>query len=228
MILSLLMLTLESRRHLFNQLFGELSRQIRESEWAGDVEILVDCDGGEKPIGEKRNSLIQRAQGTFVAFIDDDDGVSGDYVRRICEAITRRPGVDCIGIKGLITFNGSHPREFIHSLRYSDYSSRNHTYYRPPYHLNPIRRDIAVRYQYLGSGWTEDQDWALRVQADGALRTEEYIDSVLYYYHCRRAWTYQWLLDVTEGFRHRFGIRFVNMMPVQKLVNSFINKKTVN
>jgi hypothetical protein len=59
---------------------------------------------------------------------------------------------------------------------------------------------------------SEDLDWALRMRDDRALQREEFIDSVLYYYHSRRWWCYQWLLDGTETLRHKLGIRMVNRL----------------
>ena len=150
-----------------------------------------------------------------MAFIDDDDEASESYIDLICGALERRPEVDCLGIRGLITFRGSHPREFVHSLRYSDMFSRNHTYYRPPTHLNPIRRAIALRYRFPDVSYSEDFDWALRMRDDRALQREEFIDSLLYYYHSRRWWGYQWLLDGDGGTRHKLGICMVNRLRIR-------------
>jgi hypothetical protein len=144
--------------------------------------------------------------------VDDDDWVSADYVDRIREAILRRPDIDCIGIRGLITFRGKHPCEFVHSVRYQDYFSENGSYFRPPYHLNPIRREIASKYTFADVRYSEDIDWALRIAKDRALEREESIDSVLYFYRSRRSWTYQCLLDRSEKVRHALGIRMANRL----------------
>jgi glycosyltransferase involved in cell wall biosynthesis len=215
MQLSLLIPTLECRRNQLSCLVEGLESQVRNAGRSSDVEILTNRDAGEHSIGYKRNILLGRAKGEFVAFIDDDDEVSERYIELICGALERRPEVDCLGIRGIITFRGSHPREFVHSLRYSDMFSRNHTYYRPPTHLNPIRRAIALRYRFPDVSYSEDLDWALRMRDDRALQREEFIDSVLYYYHSRRWWGYQWLLDGTEAFRHKLGIRMVNRLRIR-------------
>jgi glycosyltransferase involved in cell wall biosynthesis len=212
MQLSLLIPTLEFRSGQLSRLVEGLELQARNAERISEVEILTYPDAGELSIGYKRNLLLGRAKGEFVAFIDDDDEVSERYIELICGALARRPEVDCLGIRGIITFRGSHPREFVHSLRYADIFSRHHTYYRPPTHLNPIRRAIAIRYRFPEVSYSEDLDWALRMRDDRALQQEEFIDSVLYYYHARRWWGYQWLLDGTEGLRHRLGIRMVNRL----------------
>jgi glycosyltransferase involved in cell wall biosynthesis len=209
-ILSLLIPTLEARRAQFSALHSALARQIAAGGLESDVEVLVLCDNGAQPTGAKRNALLEVAIGEFVAFVDDDDEVSDDYVTRTCEAIRRRPEIDCVGMKGIITFRGRHPRVFVHSIRYSDYSSAGGVYTRPPYHLNPIRRSIAKAYHFREVYYSEDIDFALRILADGRLRSEEFIDAILYYYRSRRMWSYQWLLDSTEPVRHLLGLRMTN------------------
>jgi len=214
MQLSLLIPTLECRRNQLSRLVEGLEFQIRNSGRRSEVEILPFRDAGEHSIGYKRNILLGRAKGEFVAFIDDDDEVSERYIELICCALGRRPEVDCLGIRGIITFRGSHPREFVHSLRYSDIFSRNHTYYRPPAHLNPIRRAIAVHYRFPEVSYSEDFHWALQMRDDRVLQQEEFIDSPLYFYHSRRWWGYQWLLDASEPLRHKLGIRIVNRLRI--------------
>src|SRR5215467_9960671 len=103
MLLSILIPTLESRRASFLRLYQRLDRQIVHNNLRSVVEILVFEDGGQHSIGKKRNALLQRAAGRFVVFVDDDDDVSDDYVRLIAGALSKRPDVDCIGIKGQVT-----------------------------------------------------------------------------------------------------------------------------
>ena len=215
MQLSVLIPTLQCRRNLFSRLVEGLEFQVRHAGRTSEVEILSYPDGGEHSIGYKRNVLLGRAKGEFVAFIDDDDEVSERYIELICDALDRRPEVDCLGIRGIITFRGTHPHEFVLSLRYNDIFTRNHTYYRPPSHLNPIRRLIAVRYRFPDVSYSEDFYWALRMCEDRALQREEFLDSPLYHYYSRRRWGYQWLLDATEGIRHKLGIRMVNRLRIR-------------
>jgi glycosyltransferase involved in cell wall biosynthesis len=212
MLLSILIPTLERRRASFGPLVEQLQGQIRSSGRSGQVEILWSRDAGEKPIGTKRNELLRRARGDYVAFVDDDDRVAPDYVDRICRTLAASPDADCLGITGQISFRGRHTAHFVHSLRYREYRSVQGVYQRPPYHLNPVRRAIALRYPFAEVSYSEDIDWALRLCADGALRTEVFLPGVIYYYDCRRHWPYQWLLDRTEGFRHALGLTFANRL----------------
>lgn len=52
-----------------------------------DVELLYLLDNRRRPVGSKRNALLDAARGDYVVFIDDDDDVAPDYVRRIYSAI---------------------------------------------------------------------------------------------------------------------------------------------
>ena len=148
MLLSILIPTLETRQQVFSTLFTAINRQIAESNLSGEVEVLYECDKGEQSIGGKRNLLLNRARGQFVSFVDDDDALNPEYVWRICEAIRDHPSADCIGMNGTITFRGSRSYSVTYSLRYNDFFSRNHNYFRLPIHFNPVRREIALRYRF--------------------------------------------------------------------------------
>jgi hypothetical protein len=220
MLFSILIPTLESRRTQFERLQSTLNRQVHEHGLADAVEILSLLDNGEHSVGVKRNALIAKANGRFVAFVDDDDATSDDYVPLICRVIRERPDIDCIGITGLITFAGRHPRRFVHSVQYRHYFTRGGTYFRPPYHLNPIRRDIAARFRFADISYSEDIDWAMRLCEQQVLKREYFIDSVLYYYHSRRPWVYQVLLDRSEAVRHRLGLQLVNRLRVKRWLST--------
>jgi len=211
-MLSVLIPTLESRRQQFQYIWERLASQIRAAGVEHSVEVLYERDDRQQPLGTKRNHLIRQARGRFIAFVDDDDDVSDDYISKLCEVIRRRPDIDCIGIKGIVTFRGAHPREFSHSLKYQDYFSRRHNYFRPPYHLNPILRSIALKFPFRAVSYSEDIEWALRLHRAGALQREEFIDTPLYFYKSRRCWSYQLLLDWSEPVRHALGLRMVNRL----------------
>lgn len=78
-VLSVLVPCLSSRP--FRLVIDELQRQ-RDAlgERASLVELLWLVDDGELPSGEKRNRLTRASTGRYVAFVDDDDRVSADYL----------------------------------------------------------------------------------------------------------------------------------------------------
>lgn len=170
---SILICTLESRKHLLERLMKVLEPQITD-----DVEIIVKSDNGEMAIGKKRNMLLDEANGQYVAFVDDDDLVSTDYVRKVLAAIVGNP--DCCGLQGIITFQGQSPRTFIHSLKYKEWFEKNQVYYRCPNHLNPVKRELALQVKFPESNHGEDRDYSTRLFP--LLKNEYYISGVIYHY----------------------------------------------
>jgi len=92
---SILIPTLESRKEMFSRLKISLDSQL-VGNLLNEVEILYLLDNRQKTIGEKRNILLNSAKGDFLTFIDDDDRVSDNYIKKIIEAITCSPDSDCI------------------------------------------------------------------------------------------------------------------------------------
>lgn len=182
--LSILICSLHSREASLTSLMRTLDSQARN-----EVEVLVETDGGERSIGEKRNTLLGRAQGRYVCFIDDDDRVAEDYVTSILAAISDSP--DCVGFLVSVTENGNPRGRAIHSLRFERYGQRPiekrsrfgsclMEYERTPNHLNPVRRELALQVRFPKQNWREDTDYAERLRP--LLKTEVFIDKVLYHY----------------------------------------------
>ncbi|MFN0120823.1 MAG: glycosyltransferase [Blastocatellia bacterium] len=212
MQLSILIPTLEQRAAGLARLTGKLRAQIARDDLAAAVEILTLADDGTLSIGAKRNQLLDQAGGDFVVFIDDDDDISDDYTRLLIHTIRKHPEIDCIGIRGLVTFRGRYPRPMEWSARHPEIRTEHGVYVRPPQHITPVRRDIARRYRFAEISYSEDFDQARRMRHDQALTREILIDQPLYFYLSRRWWFYQWLLDLTETPRHLLGLRFVNRL----------------
>lgn len=183
--LSLLLPTIKRHGKYLAYLIPELRSQIRQYE--NEVEILIDSSEVDT-IGEKRNRLLDRAQGEYLAFIDADDKVSERYISLLMEGINK--GVDCCSLKGIITTNGEDYHYFEHSIRYKQYKTNNGTkfefgdicYERFPNHLSCIKSSIAKRFKFPEKNWGEDTDWATAIFNSGLLKTEHYISEVLYHY----------------------------------------------
>lgn len=171
--LSILICSLGSRVDKLQRLLNVLQPQAHN-----DVEIIVKTDEGQIPIGRKRNLLLDEAQGEYVCFVDDDDLVSEDYVSKILSAIETKP--DCCGLQGIITFQGSSPRMFIHSLKYKEWFEQNKIYYRCPNHLNPVKRELALQVKFPESNFGEDRDYSTRLLP--LLKEERFIPGVIYHY----------------------------------------------
>src|SRR3990167_4215726 len=104
-----------------------------------DVELVYLLDNKRRNVGAKRNALMSIATGEYVSFIDDDDQVAPDYVRRIYSAITKTrkasPPVDviCFGQRAHLQ-----PHNVIHECSFSLEHFRN----RPP----AQRRQLSPAY----------------------------------------------------------------------------------
>ena len=184
MKLSILICSLNRREKYLTKLMRVLSPQINE-----DVEIITDIDDGEKSIGQKRNDLIKRAAGDYIAFIDDDDLVTSDYVPLILEGIKTSP--DVIGMKLIMYTDGQNPQKSHHSIKYSSWydtpdpvSPRvKRLYYRNPNHLNPVKREHALLVSFPEINNGEDRVYSKEIFP--LLKTEVFIEKPIYMYLVR-------------------------------------------
>jgi glycosyltransferase involved in cell wall biosynthesis len=158
----------------------DLDRQIGKKS----VQVLYASDDRSMSIGQKRNMLLTQSTGEYVAFVDDDDTVSIDYIDKVLNAIVKNP--DCSSLTGQVVFSDGYSRPFVHSLRYDrwidDHESK--IYYRPPNHLNAVKRSIAaaVGFPQINSG--EDRVFSMGIRPQ--LKTEEWIEGIIYNYICRK------------------------------------------
>lgn len=180
MKLSILICHLPERRLTMSKLIAQLTDQYRDYE---KFEILSNPDKSIS-VGEKRNLLLENAHGDYVAFIDDDDRISDDYICKLMDGIDL--GVDCCSLTGIITENGANPLVFQHSIKYSAYKTNSEDmpvrYERYPNHLNCIKSSIAKQFRFPEKNHGEDTDWATQIHKSGLLKTEHWIDGVIYYY----------------------------------------------
>lgn len=158
--LSLLVCSTGARAHFLRRLERHLRAQMRR--WPRRVELLVDVDDGQKPIGKKRNDLLDRAVGEYVAFIDDDDWVAHDYVDRLLRALSDGQH-DCASLEGVITYDGERPERFVHTLACSEWCTEGGVHWRSPNHLNAVRRSIALEVRFPEKNFGEDHDFSKRV-----------------------------------------------------------------
>ena len=183
MLFSILIPTLSSRSEQCLSLVDRLLDQVERGNYIGLVEVVTLYDSGEKSIGTKRNELIQMAKGKYVSFVDDDDDITSNYIDLIMEGIAH--DVDCCSLRGVITWDGTNEEVFEHSIKYDAYKT-NATgfprYERFPNHLNCIKKEIANDFKFPEINFSEDTDWATQIFNSGRIKTEHYIDSVLYHY----------------------------------------------
>lgn len=182
--LSILVCSIRSRKKQLTRLMDVLNPQVKSN-----VEVLIETDGGQMSIGTKRNKLLSLAQGDYVAFVDEDDLVSLDYVDKVLNATSTSP--DCCSLMGEISHvifvaAGRRKRRrrvknvFIHSTKYDHWYEENGVYFRCPNHLNAIKRELALSVGFLEIDSGEDKDFSMRIFS--LLKTETEIDGIIYYY----------------------------------------------
>jgi glycosyltransferase involved in cell wall biosynthesis len=177
-LLSILIPSLLNRRELLERLLKILNAQKTD-----EIEIIFSVDTGTISTGEKRNALMDKARGEYIVYVDDDDTVSEDYVCLVTEAIKRsRP--DCIGINLVHYKDGIFHGNCELSLRIKEWGNfineNPPRYERFPIHLNPVRRDIAMKARFPKSSNEEDRHYGLALQP--LLKTCEIIDKPIYFY----------------------------------------------
>lgn len=191
-ILSILIPTIISRAPEFARLHAHVHAQ----SVGKPVEILSQCDNKEISIGRKRQILLERASGEWVVFIDDDDWIADSYVDDILAALTSvpSPGPDCVGFLIQCTSNGRHPRMAKASLKYKSWGENEdgwaHT--RSPYQKTPVRRSIALLVGFPDLRYGEDRIYSAGLVK--LLKTEVFVNRVLYYYRFR-----------AENFSRKYG-----------------------
>jgi glycosyltransferase involved in cell wall biosynthesis len=171
--LSILICTLPQRAALLARLMDVLTPQV----CGHSVEILTAENAGELSIGEKRQRLLSRSDGQYVCFVDDDDLVPDSYVSRILEATQGRP--DVVGMYGTMTTNGRNPQRFILSRQFDHWFEQKGIYYRPPNHVCPVRRELALQVGYKSISFGEDKDYSDRLFP--LLQTEHFISDIPMY-----------------------------------------------
>lgn len=177
----ILICTVEGRETFYNHIVGKLKAQIKEAGLDSQVSILSCKDKkGEYTIGAKRTLLLEEATADYISFVDDDDDVSEDYISRQYEALELN--TDCLDFYGIITIDGGKPQKFIHALGYESYFEVNGVYYRPPNHLNCIKRELVKDFKFAESNFGEDTDWAMRICNAHILKTTVPMIEPLYYY----------------------------------------------
>lgn len=175
---TILIATLAQRGDRFKRLLDVLLPQLEPYD--GVVTVSALWNVGDRKLGEIRHALVRDASSDYVCFIDDDDVVPNYYVERVMGQIDGKPGIDYVGWRMQCYVDGRPLRPTYHSIRYQRWHHDRRGYYRHVSHLNPIRAELARRGDFRRS-WPEDYSWAEQVYPH--VRTEGYVDDVMYHYY---------------------------------------------
>lgn len=173
--LSILICSIPERAHQLKELLATFDHIGK----GYNLEILTDCTGKEMSIGRKRQGLLERSQGKWIVFFDDDDMPYNWYVSEIFKGIAT--DADCMGINGFMTTNGYNLQTWVHRLGYP-ISEKMHgfDYVRPIIHFNPVLRSKALLAGFRDMRYGEDMDYANRLNT--YLSKEYNIERPLFHY----------------------------------------------
>ena len=184
-LFSVLIPSIPSRVQRFLQPLCE--NLVRQARARLDVEIISLLDNQVRSIGEKRDALIQLAQGKYLAFVDDDDDVSGDYVESITDCLDKNPNVDVVVFNQQATINDGNPFIVRYGLEYTqnqqachDLSGRWLDITRPPWHICAWKSSIAKSHRFPNSSYGEDWEWVQALIREA--KTQARVDKALHYY----------------------------------------------
>jgi glycosyltransferase involved in cell wall biosynthesis len=164
--LSILICSLGERSDKLIGLCG-IMQEIDEQIQKLPVEVLVSIDNGQLSVGEKRNKLLHAASGDYIAFVDDDDEVSDNYVDELLHAIAESEQRQAEG--------NSHPDVITFEVEYTDFSQKSRMLFvqslkyrdgkqelgrqrigAPPTHVACWRREVALCNEFPPISYAED------------------------------------------------------------------------
>jgi hypothetical protein len=106
--------------------------------------------------------------------------VDSEYISLIIKTIKSNINLDCIGMRGIITFDGSNEKKWVISKEYGSWYENNGVYYRTPNHISPVKRSIAIEKGFPDKSDGEDYDYSMAVLP--LLKNEVMIDKEIYHY----------------------------------------------
>ena len=191
-VFSILVPTLPERTGHLTNLMGRLSRQLKDKP----VELIVFGDNRQRPVGDKRNLMMDICQGRFLTHLDDDDLVSEDYVNCILQQIKETPDADVVCISSQADLGDDMPFIVRTSLEFENEDSNikkkkialTEYDYRPdirrkPWHWCIWKTEIARQGRFPTVFMAEDWIWVQQVVP--LCKKEAILDRVLHYYFYR-------------------------------------------
>jgi hypothetical protein len=146
------------------------------------IQIIYLGDNFTYKVGEKRNILREIAKGKYIAFVDDDDVVSGDYVESLYNAIVSTNGQPDV-INFHVTYNPN-PKErklVKYDAKYKKDQTTSTHFERLPNHLMCFKRSIAMKAPFEEINRGEDTNWAKQIHR--YIDSQAFIEKVLYTYN---------------------------------------------
>lgn len=186
-ILSILCPTLTSRKDMFEKLSFEIGRQAydlyRDHPMLGQVVFQWDdspsfMDGGWS-IGKKRESLVKRATGKYLCFLDDDEDISPSYIETLMRLCQNE--VDVVTFRNLTKTDTYWTVVDMSLKNHNEEATPDRIVKRAPWHICPVKSEYAKLYDFEDSNYSEDWTWMEKVLKH--CKTEAHTDQILHCYN---------------------------------------------
>ena len=174
---SFLIPTIAGRESSLKNLMASIREKMARIAPDIKYEITVDFDNREVSIGMKRQRLLESAQGKYMAFVDDDDNITDEYVQDLKATI--QGSYHVMRLRGQIC-----QYTFTHSLenKLEGVMAKGDVFLRPPNHLNPMMTDVAKIIRFGDAVRGEDLEWTIRMAKAGFLSREYSTDDSRIHY----------------------------------------------
>jgi GT2 family glycosyltransferase len=181
------------------QLFTQLEALTPEEQER--VEIIVLTDNKKMMLGHKRNKMVELAQGKYIAFVDDDDRISDDYIKELLDATAT--DADSIVFQAEVSLNGEVAKICYYSKDVKRDYNLPSSYHRIPNHICCIKREVSLKSSFPNILYGEDAGYGKVLLPH--LKTEHDIKKVLYYYdyNAETTETQAWKYNRTEPRRQK-------------------------
>jgi len=187
--LSILVPSLPSRLSRLTRLLGKV---LGQADMFDDVEVCVWMDNKKRSIGRKRDDLVQMARGNFLAFVDDDDDVSDDYVSELRTAALEHPNVDVIVFNQRVLMGSAKPFVIRFGIEFENQAAAEHggrDITRKPFHVCAWRTELAQTARFPDISYGEDWEWVKQLLPK--VKQQARVDQILH--------TYRYDVNVTEA-----------------------------
>lgn len=174
---TVLIATLGRRQQALSHLLDVLLPQV--DRMSGQVTVEALWNNGERSQGCVRQDLLEHSTAGYVCFVDDDDMIPGDYVEKIFPLLD---GVDYVGFKVDVLHHGVPETHgiAIHSLENRRWYEKDGYLYRDVSHLNPVKRELAMKVPFPDMHFREDYFWVRELREH--VHTQNFLDEVMYFY----------------------------------------------
>ena len=197
--LAILIPTMYNRISSFNSLVRELNKQIMNGGHRNKCIIYFEQDGGVIPIGAKRNELIMKADTEYLAFFDDDDVPSDDYIDSLITAIENSNNADAVTFNCDVFFDKKFTMKIVYDNSCKDGQIHEtiddvRVLRKSVGHLCAIKKSILLQCPFLviwGDGGNRkerkdngsDVNHLLDLSKSNLIKSAVHINKSLYYYY---------------------------------------------